>query len=222
MKIVEEDDQIINELTGKAKCVYDKLKNNSLINKTLDEFEGEEAQVNLKILQEDIEEDGVSGETDYGDTITITLDTSDMNNTLSLWGAHTILHEAIHAKIYRMIRTRSQLVLNQYTNTYHLPDGSRADFPTLFDYYNDYPDNPQHNYMADYYREAMENGLKEYAQLIGETYPEQLYKDIAWSGLHNTNVWNNMFADPVYTQNEQRRILNSIRNFKNSGTNECN
>ncbi|WBX76720.1 hypothetical protein PG911_00235 [Tenacibaculum ovolyticum] len=39
--------------------------------------------------------------------------------------------------------------------------------------------------------------------------------------IHGTNTWNNMFADPVYTANEQTRILNSINNFINSGTNEC-
>lgn len=221
-ELAEGEEQIINNLTDKALCVYNKLENNNLIKNALDKFKAEDAPVHLIIKQEDIEEEDVAGMTEYGDIITITLDTPYMENSPSLLGAYTILHEAIHAKIYRMIRTRSLLQYNQYTNTYHLPDGSRAHFPTLFDYYNDYPNNPQHNYMADYYRTAMEEGLKEYAQLIGKTYPAQLYKDIAWAGLHNTKAWNNMYSDPLYTQNEQKRILNSIKNFKNSGTNECN
>ncbi|XRE44002.1 hypothetical protein ACIVBQ_002206 [Tenacibaculum discolor] len=214
------EDQIVNKLTEKAKCVYGRLETNNLLKKTLKKFNGVDAPVHL-ILQEGNLGAGVSGETSYGDNITITLDKEDMKNTPSLWGAHTILHEAIHAEIYRKIRTTSQIKYDPYTKTFSLPDGSRAHFPTLFDYYDKYSDNPQHNYMADYYRTAMEEGLKEYATSIGKTYPDQLYKDIAWGGLHNTNAWDNMYADPIYTQNEQKRILNSIRNFKNSGNNEC-
>ena len=217
---VDFEDQIINKLTGRAKCVYEKLKSNSLIKKTLQEFDGTDTLINLLIEEKDIEEEGVSGETSYDIPIKITLDTPDMNNTPSLWGAYTIIHEAIHADIYRKVFITGGLL---YTppNTYTL-NGTRADFPTLFDYYDNYPNNAHHNYMADYYRTAMEKGLKEYATLIGKTYPNQLYKDLAWAGLHNTKAWDNMYADPVYTQNEQRRILNSINNFKNSGTNECN
>lgn len=217
---VDFEEQIINNLTEEAKCVYGKLETNNLLKKTLKKFNGVDAPVHL-ILQEGNLGAGVSGETSYGDNITITLDKEDMKNTPSLWGAHTILHEAIHAEIYRKIRTTSQIKYDPYTKTFSLPDGSRAHFPTLFDYYDKYPNNPQHNYMADYYRTAMEEGLKEYATFIGKTYPDQLYKDIAWGGLHNTNAWDNMYADPIYTQNEQQRILNSIRNFKNSGNNEC-
>lgn len=218
---VDFEDLIINQLSGKVKCIYDKIKKSGLLDDTLGEFEGEEAQVHLILKQENISEENVSGDTEYGDTIIIRLDISDMTNTPTLWAVSTILHEAIHAKIYRMIRTRSRLLYDRHTQTYSLPDGSRADFPTLFDYYNNFPENPQHNFMADYYRDAMEKGLKEYAQSIGKNYPDQLYKDIAWGGLHNTEAWNNMFADPVFTRNEQRRIIQSIKNFKNSDTDEC-
>lgn len=76
-------------------------------------------------------------------------------------------------------------------------------------------------FLADYYRNAMEKGLKEYAALIDKNYPEQLYQDLAWVGLRGTDSWENMFADPVYTKNEQDRILDTIINFNNSGNNEC-
>ena len=215
------EEEIVNKLKGKANCVYLKLENNNFIKKTLGKFLGTKAPVHLIIEQDNLDE-GTSGETEYGDIIKIILDIDDMKNTPSLWGAHTILHEAIHADIYRKIRVTSRLHYDRYTREYSLPDGSRAHFPTLFDYYDNFPNNPQHNFMADFYREAMEKGLKEYATLIGKTYPDQLYKDIAWSGLHNTKAWDNMFADPVFTRNEQRRILRAINNFKNSGNNECN
>lgn len=76
--------------------------------------------------------------------------------------------------------------------------------------------------MADYYRTAMEQGLRDYANSNGLTYPDKLYKDLSWGGLKGTNAWNNMFADSLYTVNEQKRILTSINNFIITGNNECN
>ncbi|MCD9610458.1 hypothetical protein [Tenacibaculum maritimum] len=215
---IDFDDQIIDLLNDKADCVYQKLQSNSLLKKTLQKFDGTDALINLELHEKDLDV-GVSGETDYGIPIKITLDIDDMKNTPSLWVAHTIIHEFIHADIYRKVFITGGLL---YTppNT-HTLNGTRADFPTLFDYYDNYPSNSHHNYMADYYRTAMEEALKEYATSIGKTYPDQLYKDLAWAGLEGTNAWGNMYADPVYTVNEKQRIKQAIINFKNSGNNEC-
>lgn len=103
-------------------------------------------------------------------------------------------------------------------NTYTL-NGSRADFTTLFDFYYDYLDNPHHNYMGDYYWNALEQVLRDYAESIGKTFPNQLFKDLAWRGLQRTKAWNNIFAYRAFTANEQIRINNIIRNFITSGTN---
>lgn len=214
------EDKIVNYLSNKSKCVYDKISEVNLVRKVIEKFNGRTAPVDL-ILIEGILNDDTSGQTTYGDSITITLNSNDTQNTPSLWVAHTILHEMIHADLFRLIRSTSQLVYDQHTKMFSLPDGSRANFPTLFDYFNTYPSNPQHNLMADYYLEAMEHGLKEYAKLTGKEYPQQLYKDLAWAGLQNTNSWNNMFADKKYTEQEQKRILRSIIKFKKSGKNEC-
>lgn len=218
-----EEEQIINKLTGKAKCVYDKLEGNDLRNKTIQRFDGEKAPVHLILELTDISDPNVGGETDYGNSynITISLDNDYMNNTPSLFVALIILHEAIHADIYSKIKTRGGLYYNSSTFTWEL-NGEAANFPTLFDYYNNYPNNPHHNFMADYYREAMEKGLKDYANANGLNYPNQLYKDLAWAGLQGTDSWSNMFADPAYTASEQKRIIKAINDFKNSGTNECN
>lgn len=214
------EEQIINNLTDKAKCVYDKLKgNNNLLDKTLKKFDGTESLINLLVKENNLDP-GVSGETEYGIPIKITLDIDDMKDSPSLWGAHTIIHEAIHADIYRKVFVTGGLTYSP-PNTFTL-NGTSVDFPTLFDYYNNYPNNAHHNYMADYYRVAMEEGLKEYAASIGKIYPDQLYKDLAWAGLEKTNAWDNMYADPIYTANEQQRIKQAIINFKNSGNNECN
>ncbi|MFD0834670.1 hypothetical protein ACFQ0I_02755 [Mariniflexile aquimaris] len=112
------DCQIINNLTGKADCVYGKLESNSLLVKTVEKFKGK-TPVNLIINQKsnlrqddyDTNSNLVHAKTYYGDSynITITLNTEQVNNRPSLAVARTILHEAIHADIYRKIKTTSGL-----------------------------------------------------------------------------------------------------------------
>lgn len=126
---------------------------------------------------------------------------------------------SLHAEIYRKIKTTSGL---SYSNgVWRLPDGSRANFPSLFDAYNENPSNPDHNYMAKYYREALESGMREYANSIGETHSDQFYKDMAWNGLLDTKAWENQYADQEYAKNEKKRIKRVIINYENSKINEC-
>jgi hypothetical protein len=222
-------DQIINNLTGKADCVYGKLESNSLLSKTLEKFVGKKTPVHLILNQQsnlrkndnDPTSLIVNGKTYYGNSyyITITLNTEQSINRPSLAVVRTILHEAIHAEIFRKIKTTSGLHQN-LSGEWELGSGAKADFPTLFNYYQN-QDDPQHEYMADYYRTAIEEGLREYATSIGESYPDQLYKDLAWGGLMDTYAWHNMYADYDYTLKEQKRIKDTLKNFNNSGNNEC-
>ncbi len=224
-------DEIINNLksNSKANCVYGKLEDNSILKKTLSKFNGKDTPVHLMLVEQKNLRNKkgklLYGETDYGKSyiIKITLNTDLANSRPSLAVARTILHEAIHAEIYRKIKTTAGLheTIENRKKVYKL-NGKRADFPTLFDYYNKYPKNPQHNYMADYYRKAIELGLREYAKHIGESYPEQLYKDLAWKGLEGTNAWKKMYKNSAKTKKEQDRITKSIENFNKSGKNECN
>ncbi|MCI2230530.1 hypothetical protein MC378_15245 [Polaribacter sp. MSW13] len=226
-----DDDQIINNLTGKADCTYQKLQSNSLLKNTLKKFVGENTPVNLIInqksnLREDDDDNTselVNGKTYYGNSynITVSLNTEQSINRPSLAVARTILHEAIHADIYRKIKTTSGIYLDSSTGKWRLPDGSRAHFPTLFDNFNEDPNNPHHNYMANYYRTAMEDGLKEFATSIGETHTDQFYKDFVWSGLLETKAWENQYSDPTYANSEKIRIKNVIINYENSTNNEC-
>lgn len=75
--------------------------------------------------------------------------------------------------------------------------------------------------MADYYRSAMEKGLKEYANLIGETHSDQFYKDMAWSGLLDTEAWKKQYANSDYAATEKQRIKKVIENYDKSSTNKC-
>ena len=113
------------------------------------------------------------------------------------------------------------MYLDSSTNEWRLPDGSRAHFPTLFDNFNEDPNNPHHNYMANYYRTAMVDGLKEFAASIGESHTNQFYEDFVWNGLLETKAWEKQYADPNYAASEKIRIKNVISNYEASGNNEC-
>ncbi len=220
--------EIINNLTGKANCTYLKLKNNSILQKTIERFKGKtpinliiNQKSNLRLDDYNPKSELVNAKTYYGNSynINITLNTEQANNRPSLALVRTILHEAIHAEIYRKVKTTSGVSL--VNGEWQLPDGSRANFPSLFDTYNEDPSNPYHNYMAKYYREALELGMKEYATSIGETHSDQFYKDLAWNGLLNTKAWENQYADPAYAKKEKTRIITVIANYEKSKKNEC-
>lgn len=213
--------KILNELKGKADCTYQKLLTTNLLKNTLQKFMGEKTPIHLILKEKSNLRNSngngnlLNGQTIYGDSfyITILINTEQATNRRSLDVARTIIHEAIHAEIFRKIKSTSTDISRLIIN--------KNSWPTLFDYYNTYPGNPQHNYMADYYRTAMVKGLKEFASLTGQSYPDKLYEDLAWAGLKGTKAWNNMFQDPIYTKQEQDRILKSIISFNKSGKNEC-
>ncbi|GEM_PF-3476786 len=218
--------EILNHLTGKRDCVYGKLQTNSLLIKMQAKFNGSSPQ-NLIIKEVSNLKDKnelVNGLTRYGNetNILIEINKEQGENRPSLAVARTILHEHIHAEIYRKIKSNGGgLHFDSLTNEYRLQDGSRAHFPSLFDAWNENPANPYHNYMATYYREALEFGLKEYAKLIGQTYPDQFYKDMAWNGLLETKAFAKQYASPSYAEQEKNRIIKTIVDFDKSGTNEC-
>lgn len=75
--------------------------------------------------------------------------------------------------------------------------------------------------MANYYRDAMIQGLKEYADLIGESNSDAFYRDFVWNSMLDTEAWENQYADQNYANSEKNRIINVIANYEQSGDNEC-
>jgi len=149
--------EIINNLTGKANCTYLKLENNSILQKTIERFKGK-TPINLIINQESNltirDQNGknvlVNAITSYGNSynINITLNTEQANNRPSLALVRTILHEAIHAEIYRKVKTTSGVTL--VNEEWQLNDGSRENFPSLSDSYNEDTRYSYHIYMNKY------------------------------------------------------------------------
>lgn len=75
--------------------------------------------------------------------------------------------------------------------------------------------------MADYYRTAIESGLREYAKVIGENHSDQFYKDMGWYGLLDTDAWGKKYKDTNYAAIEKACITNANTNYEKSKKNEC-
>ena len=209
---VDEEDQIFNELTGKALCVYDKLNSSSSgFANAIKKFDGEfpVSHISLKI-------NNALPLGNYGITnppsnfnITVELSNTQLNNISDLGGAIAISHEIIHAEIFRKLLSAAQkgdLNTNNYTTEENINfvNSLRDNFPGLYDYYyaRVHPDY-NHNLMAQHYRST----IADIAQTFdNKTFPRQIYEDLAWAGLRvidedtNSIAWNNL------TTEEQERI----------------
>lgn len=133
--------------------------------------------------------------------------------------AKTIIHEVIHAEMWRKIlsvidnggnvdgMTRQQWIVKL----------SNGDYPGIFDYYTRYGVNGfQHPQMAAHYRNVLANILKEFDNNANTN---QFYIDLAWEGLIYSNdpTWNKLSAS------ERTRIQSTINNYLNQNQNEaCN
>ncbi|MCT4698216.1 hypothetical protein [Tenacibaculum haliotis] len=198
-----EDDKIDStRLTGKEKCLNDSLtKNgNTFVKDLLANFNGNsEFDINIsskyKVFRNKTTIE-INGKTIYkpGTTlINIHISTNQMSNRNSLSCIRTLLHEYIHADMYRKLNTSKK------------PTGGDIDFKQT---YNDFDNNnfkasPQHETMAKLYIGEMKNALKEaHNKLIPnevkyykENYPsntlDNIYDALAWQGLkeHKVKAW---------------------------------
>ncbi len=198
-------DKITNELTGKAKCLNALLDKNgdSFVKNLLANFKGK-SEFNIQIVSKDkvttLDENGIikeiNGKTIYtpGSTLlTIEISTIRTDEHSALEAARTILHEYVHADIFRKLNTASSLV------------GERAvDFKTTYDAYGN-----QHGVMASLYINSMKEALKEfhktvltndyngYVKYFEEEPSDAFYEAMAWNGLKENNVkaWVDLPAD---------------------------
>ena len=99
------------------------------------------------------------------------------------------LHELIHKEIFRKLLSISQhpsinLKPNQVIQL-------RNDYPGLYDYYTRWrwnipqgqnPSSPQHEAMAQHYRDIIKSALREF----DPNQPEEVYDALSWRGLENT------------------------------------
>jgi hypothetical protein len=224
----EEEDRIFNELTGKALCVYNKLNSSSSgFADAIKKFDGEFPVSHISLKINNALPLGTYGITNPPSNFNITVELSNtqLNNISDLGGAIAISHEIIHAEIFRKLLSAAQkgdLNTNNYTTEENINfvNSLRDNFPGLYDYYyaRAHPDY-NHNLMAQHYRST----IADIAQTFdNNTFPRQIYEDLAWAGLRvideNTNsiAWNNL------TTEEQERIKSNLLNIFHNGTKNCN
>jgi hypothetical protein len=199
----EEDEQIINELTGKADCIYNDLvrsgiNNHNLIRETFIEFgDGNFGNANLIYKQQSplVNSNGVilNGASDkIGNDYIVILNSDRINNRAPIEIAKTIIHESLHALLKK----------HYYTGT--------ESFIELFGKYmqeNTGSNDITHAIMRDHYVSSISNTLK---QFDNNQESEQFYDDLAWEGLHQ-----------FLPQSDIDRIIKTINQARNRGLN-CN
>ncbi len=207
------EDKIINELTGKADCVYEKMSDSKgNINWILKNFKDghKPSQFDLKLIMSSSLDAKTNASTSKsGNTFTIKINANTLSDRTSLGLARTIIHEGVHARL-REFASR---------------EGSNAiSFPGVYDYFRVYKKNWDHQQMADFYRTTIANGLKQFDK--GQ-HSGQFYRDMAWEGLANI-VDANGIHDQIYTEawkkltlTEKNRIKNAITDEKENGNKTC-
>lgn len=220
--------QIFNYLNGIADCIYQRLNVNSTdFKNAIKKFDGELPVSHLTFIINNNLPVGNYGITNPPDNynITIELSNTQLANISTLGGAIAIAHEIVHAEIFRKLLSAAQkgdLNTNNYTTQENINfiNSLRNNFPGLYDYYyaRVHP-TWNHDLMAQHYRSTIADIAQ---QFDSNTFPRQVYEDLAWAGLRTieTNVnsiaWNNL------TNTEQQRILSNLTNVFHNGTKNCN
>lgn len=230
------DDQIFNELTGKAKCIHKKLQelSNGFKN-AIKKFNGQFPVAHLKFREGDLgasrartipPDNGTleNGSPDY--VITIEINNNTTNNGVTkrpnLLVAKTIAHEVIHAEMFRKLLSLAKQGHLDFTGwsaeeqTNYMVS-IKENFPGIYDYYRRHKD-WQHAQMATHYRKSLASILQEYdtGSPVINNQPQQRYMDLAWEGLRYPNIstWSNL------PQHEKDRINDVIADYISNHGNE--
>ncbi|WP_422081876.1 hypothetical protein [Ulvibacterium sp.] len=193
--------KIFNNLTGKADCVYKKLKIHSgNFRKAIRKFDPEFPVTHLTFELADLS-NSVNASTKVVDeyNISIRINRDRVANRTVLELARSFAHEIIHAELFRKVKSVNGQI-------------SIDNFEGIYDYYRRHTKNWQHEQMAAHYIETISTILKEFD---GSANSEQFYKDLSWEGLHETVSWKEL------PQSERDRILNVVTRYKQNGNKTC-
>jgi len=201
--------QIFNELTGKDLCVFNELKKLGLFKSTIGKFSNGNYDLTLKSWTQDAcknsSDDGCTDANDLANgNITIYIQNT-QHGTLDL--AATILHEGIHAELYKYVDEHKQGIdpnnrenILEYYFAYKVDNGGNR-FATS---------NAQHQHMADAYITPIAKALR---QLDNYKYPTKDYLSLAWNGLRAYGI-----KDPSgvegYFENGEWTTLDSDKSYE--------
>lgn len=225
------NDEVVNELTGKERCIYDHLNNidDSYLENLLSDFVGESEFDVVYTSKEHVyltDENGVTtevnGKTVFNENtnnqILIEINSFEMASKKALQVARTIMHETIHAEMARILNTQN-------------PTAEDLDFRTTYEAYEngEFEASSQHETMAELYVNQMTTALINFHEnvLVGDynyltnnganPLPNAFYEALAWQGLKEQNV-------QAYTNLSQARkdeLNNSLSTHLPSTTATC-
>ncbi|MET2986449.1 hypothetical protein [Aureibaculum conchae] len=224
----EEEIQILDSLTGKAKCIYDKLNNSSTkFADAIKKFDGDFPVSHLSLKIDNTLAEGNYGRTHPPENFNIVIEFSNtqLSNISDVGSAVAFAHEVIHAEIFRkMLSAAKKGDLNQseYTTEERVNyvNSLRNNFPGLYDYYWDrFRSTWNHNLMAQHYRTTIADIAQ---QFDDNKFSRQVYEDIAWAGLRILEDMNNSVAWDNLSTSEKQRVLDNLKNIFQNGTSDCN
>ncbi len=200
------DENVFNDLTGKADCVYQKLKwkNGDLFKKTIAKFI-DDPKYNLTFQNGNCPRNDEAC-TDVNDVnnIVITIENTTQN---SLGIAAQMLHEGIHAEMHRYVsRYKSGVEPN-----------NRSRLLQLYAYYKGFSEtvnNPAYRWLDDAHHVYMiENYVKPIASAIREMddkkYSLEHYMSFGWDGLRDAGYDTNRLTESQNTINQNlRKVVN--------------
>jgi hypothetical protein len=218
--------QIIKDPSFKetvADCIYEKLLSINGFKDLASKFEGLGTEFDVLLKIGTTKSVTANGQTSYkgpNQPIEITFNKDRMNRS-ALEVARTIVHEMIHAEMYRAL------------NTQGLEDSDLSFKETFEEYTRQFfgDEDIHHSYMADYWVDKMANMLELIHPQLGYLglndflspwayptgIPKDFYKALAWEGLKDEDVraWNNKTAE------QKDQIEFHIEKAK-YGTKSCN
>lgn len=132
---------------------------------------------------------------------------SSLNNHPKIYTALALIHELIHAEMYRKLSSIEGLAYfnpNNYTPEQYnvFLENLKPNFPGLFDYYNRFKasssnlSTAQHQQMAQHYRTIIKETLKHYDN---NEHDDSFYEALSWTGLEGTVAWNNLSPEEQNT-----------------------
>lgn len=210
------------DLEGNAKCAFELLveTNGYLFQETIASFGVEGSPYDLEFIHGSCGSNGGEACTDpsYLDshnTLVIKID----DNTLSvLEMAANLLHEGIHAEIFRYVHENGGVVdPNDRINLYN----HYRDLMVEAGVYDANMAQAQHQHMADMYIYPIANAIKE---LDGHRFPVEKYLPFAWSGLEPygwDGYYNENLEFVVFNDDNIETKIDEIVESSNVG-NDCN
>lgn len=219
---VDFEDRITNQIKDeKIKCLHDKLtKNgNTFVKDILANFDGEsEFDINIASVDKIFSirrNDYVNGQTSHkrnDKTIHVKISSDKLSTKSVLSGIRTILHEYIHADMYRKLNTKD----------------TTEEIKNFKETYEKYKKERQHNTMAELYVSSIAKALKELHKSIllreynylsnnGAISLDNLYEALAWQGLENHGV--QAYTDLPQTQKD--KLNEALNIYFHSLTKNC-